>query len=658
MAILPMQKIRLALSQSDTSRVLEAIQKLGVIEFRKSNLESLQSQQQTDFEYSYAASRLDFAVSFLSQYEKQSMVSKILEGTAVHTSEEDILKTVEAFDATPVITEAQHLEERLNKIEARRRELNEEELAIQPWVGLSIDLSQELVTDRTTTTLLRIDPNTISEFEQSLGEADLDVHIENVAEEAYRLTYLTEDEESVQNIFNRLSIEIVTLPNKEGTPKEALRAISEERQELTQEHEACIEQAQSLTEHLPNLRKLADYMHWKEQSTALIYDHGRSSSSVHVFEGWCPKRELDQLYHTIDEITHAFTLEHIEPAENEEPPVAIENKKRIRPFETVTNLYGVPTYKDIDPTPFFSGFFFISFGLCLTDVGYGIFLSILTGLIMLLYRVPRGMKQLLTLLFYGGIASTIVGLFFGGYFGINMNLMPEVLQNLQYFDPIASPLPFFYLTLAIGFAQIYLGLILDVVRSKRNGELNEGIMDSGPWLLLLAGVALYIGDMVQVLPSSPLYLWTIITGVVALVLTQGRKESNIFAKGFKGVLSLYGAIDYFSNVLSYSRLLALGLATSALAFSVNLIATMLRDMVPVVGLLVMVLVLLVGHSFNLIINVLGAFIHTARLQFVEFFGKFIQGTGNVFQPFERIERNVALDEVIITEQKPTSADSG
>ncbi|MEX1026950.1 MAG: V-type ATPase 116kDa subunit family protein [Candidatus Paceibacterota bacterium] len=637
-----MQKIRLIISRDDAPQVLEDIQRLSSVEFRDHELDAFSFEEQTSFEYSYNASRLDFVVSFLARYENQGIMSKILEGSTVHTNEDEIFETARTFTADPIIKEAQQLEERLNTIEIKRKELHDEELLLSGWTDLTVDLDQQLQTEMTTTTLLRVPAGTIHDFELALAQADLDIHLEQAGEDAYRLTYLNEDAETVQEIFTTLSIETVSLPRRSGTPRDALRAINDERQELAREHSASTQRARELTEHLPQLRKLADYMHWKDEQVSLVHRHGKASPYVYVFEGWCPVRDLDQLYYTIDRSTHAFVLEHLETKEGEEPPVAIENPKSFRPFESVTRLYGVPGYRDLDPTLFLSGFFFIFFGLCLTDVGYGIFLSTVTGLIMLLYRVPDALKQLLKLLFLGGIASILVGLFFGGYFGVDIAHMPSVLRSFAYFDPINEPLPFFYLTLVVGFIQVAVGLILNIVRARKNKELKEGLLDNGPWLALFLGVALVIGGMVAVLPASPLYVWLIWAAVAALILTQGRHQKSLIGKGLKGLLSLYDSVGYFSDVLSYSRLLALGLATSALAFSINMIGALVNDIVPVLGPLLMVIVLIVGHTFNLVVNVLGAYIHTARLQFVEFFGKFITGSGQEFRPFQREQQHVTL----------------
>ena len=137
-------------------------------------------------------------------------------------------------------------------------------------------------------------------------------------------------------------------------------------------------------------------------------------------------------------------------------------------------------------------------------------------------------------------------------------------------------------------------------------------------------------------------LYDVYIAVGLLILTQGRREKTIVMKLLKGVLSLYDSVSFFSDILSYSRILALGLATSALAFAINLIATIAKDMIPVVGTAVMVVILIVGHVFNVGINVLGAFIHSARLQFVEFFGKFITASGRPFAPFRQRGRYITI----------------
>jgi V/A-type H+-transporting ATPase subunit I len=279
---------------------------------------------------------------------------------------------------------------------------------------------------------------------------------------------------------------------------------------------------------------------------------------------------------------------------------------------------------------------------------YGIIMFVLIALVLMKYKIQKEMKMLLMLLMFGGLASAVIGLFFGGYFGIDMGIISEkvpFLGKIQYFDPIGNPLPIFYLSLVLGFIHVVFGVILKIVREAKNNNLKGGLLDQVPWLGLFLTIALAVASAVNLI-TLPAHTVSVLAGVsvISIILTQGRSQKNIFMKGLMGTLSLYDVIGYFSDTLSYSRLLALGLATSALAFSINMIALLVRDLIPVVGPIAMVVVLVIGHSFNLLVNTLGAFIHSARLQFVEFFGKFILGTGVEFKPFAQLERNVILEE--------------
>ena len=637
-----MQKIRLLVHRDHASSVLERIQKIGAVELRDPSV-TLAEETRTDFDANYEASRLDTAIDFLSRYEDVGTISKVLEGVSVHTNAASIEKTAHSYDYDPIVSEVQDIEAAIGRIDGERKELESEERTLRDCAALSIDIRDTRSTEYTHTYLLSVPDKIQQAFKDAITRSITPTHYERIGDHTFLLTVLQRHTDGTEALITEYGVETVTLPNRSGTPREALAAITERRQQLERDREDLEARAAALTTHLPQLRMVADYMHWKKERTEALYEHGRVTDRVVVFEGWCPHQEMDRLYHTIDSVTHAFELQQIESTDGEEPPVAIQNGTALLPFESVTRLYGMPSPRDLDPTLFLSGFFFISFGLCLTDVGYGIFLALVTGLILLLYRTQRGLTHLLALLMLGGIASVLVGLFFGGYFGVSMEYMPQWARDLQYFDPINAPLPFFYLTLIVGFLQIVAGTVIDIARQARNGSFTDGLLDNGPWLLFFLGIALYIGGAVAVIPASSVYVWIIGAAVIALILTQGRKKDSWLMKAFSGVMSLYNTVDYFSDVLSYSRLLALGLATSALAFSVNMIAVLLRDMVPVIGPLVMVIMLVVGHTFNLVVNVLGAYIHTARLQFVEFFGKFLSGTGKAFEPLARVERNVTLD---------------
>lgn len=453
-------------------------------------------------------------------------------------------------------------------------------------------------------------------------------------------------------ILSRLGYEEVQLPKRRGTPREELirieRAKNKEEQIIAKTQEAI----RSILPHLPKLKILSDAMLWrKDKHNVLTAASG--TKHVLVFEGWCPKKEVKILQKKIAEKTKRFVLERIQPEEGEEPPIALENSKNIKPFETITRLYGLPGYRELDPTAYLAGFFFVFFGLCLTDVFYGLFIFFLTAFVLHKYRVPSNVRPLVQLLMFGGLASAIIGIFFGGYFGIASDQIPSWARVVQIFNPLENPLPIFYLSLGLGFVQIMFGIFLKMLTSIKNGCIKDGILDEGPWLLFFA-VLVWLGASTAVenfSGSREIALLALYSTIVLLVVTQGRKEKSVFMQLFKGIIGLYNIVGYFSDVLSYSRLLALGLATSALGFAVNLIAGIVNDMIPYVGFIFATLILVIGHTFNLAINSLGAFIHSARLQFVEFFGKFMTGGGRGFDPFERKQRYIAFEEKSATPRR-------
>ena len=272
----------------------------------------------------------------------------------------------------------------------------------------------------------------------------------------------------------------------------------------------------------------------------------------------------------------------------------------------------------------------------------------LTGVVLLRYKIQHGMKQLLTMLFFGGLGSFIVGFMFGGYLGISPEVIHPALVSLQLFNPITDPLPVFYMSLAFGFVHISFGIVLDIVRSINAKDTLNGVLNNVPWLLMFALLFTMVLAQIHLFPEAVngfvLASWGMgALGVAVLIMvTQGRNGTNIFSKLATGVLSLYSGVNYLSDLLSYSRLLALGLATGALAFSINLIAGFIAGDSLGIGTFFAVIVLIFGHTLNVTLSVLGAFIHSARLQFVEFFSKFVTGTGRAFNAFRKKERYVIM----------------
>jgi len=647
MAIVEMEKLRLYVHKSVSTGVFRVIQKLGVVEFTEiKNTQHLEQAEKNVFEFNYVSSRLDFAIEFLSRWEDRGKrverIKRTLEGDKIFTTDKEAEETANTFYFNDIIDGVQDLEEKMNDADAKLKDLQTEKIILEDWTLLDMALSTPLETKTTKTIFLTGQKEELDMLSLALKEEDILHNTESINQEHFILTIFKEDLDVFSKKAGERELELVELPKRRGAPAEEIERIERaiiKNEKIKYELE---KQARILAENLPKLKIVGDRIFWKKEKHNLL-SSAYKKNDVLVFEGWCPKMHTANLEKTIGDITKLFVLENIMPEEGEKPPVEIRNSAIVKPFETITRLYGLPGNKDLDPTPFLAGFFFIFFGLSLTDVGYGLLLFIVTATLLIFFKIPKATVPLLSLIMLGGISSFAIGMLFGGYLGIDMQYLPVWAQKIQMFDPIANPLPVFYMALAFGVIQIVFGLLLKIIRDIKMGEMKDGLLDQGPWLALIFSLLLFgASKMGLVLALSPLPLWLVYGSLGSLVLTQGRKEATVIKKFFMGLLSLYNSINFFSDILSYSRLLALGLATSALAFAVNLIAGMASG-VPYVGGVLVVVILVVGHLFNLVVNLLGAFIHSARLQFVEFFGKFITDGGRNFNPFKREERYVVVE---------------
>ena len=638
-----MSKIRLAIYRPVTDRVLAVIQKLGVIEFTQIPFKEadLSQWEPETFSLSYKTASLENAVELLRQYTKHPVIKSALEGLKEPVTENEIEQIVNHFSAEPILNQISHWETNLNRLEAETKALTEQKYELWPWENWNKSLDKPRKTRYTVEITAQGSTSDRDELVDRLADLKTPVAWETVGEKAIAIYCLKKDEDQILNQIKEFNLDIITLPVMPGRVSDALERIERDLEIITHHRAAIDEELTGLSRYLPELQVLADYYKWQKDCHDIQSTAGFSHKAV-FFEGWCPTESIKTIKKAISKITPRFDLEEINS--DHEPPLEIRNHSLIEPFESVTRLYGMPGSKDLDPTLFLAGFFFLFFGLSLTDVGYGLILAGLSAWLIYWYRLPKATKSLVALMLLGGISSILIGLAFGGFFGLDTGNWPAWLQAWQIFDPIDNPLPIFYLVLALGVCQIIAGLILAIVRDVQNKKPMQGWLDNGPWLLAFGVIGLHGLNTLGWLNWPEMLLISLTVIVVAfLVITQGRHESHWLSKLGKGILSLYGFVGYLSDILSYSRLLALGLATTALAFSVNMIAELAIEIIPIGGAVVAGIIVFLGHGFTIIVNVLGAFVHSARLQFVEFFKGFLTGAGRPFHPFNRDERYISLE---------------
>lgn len=381
------------------------------------------------------------------------------------------------------------------------------------------------------------------------------------------------------------------------------------------------------------LRTYYDYL-TSELDTESILNNTLQTESSFLINGWVAENAQEQVVTLLKNINRKIQIKVNDAKEFDTPPVLISNPKIIRPYQSITNLYGEPGLRDIDPNYFVAFFYFLFFGLMIGDIGYGIIMFATALIVLLVFKPQRGAKDLIAIICMGGISAVLWGIFFGSFFGaetsdgILKSIFPAAVIN-----PIEDALVFLVLALALGVAHIIVGLVLKFYNLLRQHRIIDALCDALVRIVLFAGLIMFaIGLMVEqfaVLKTVGMVI--AVSAVVLIVLTAGRKNKGIFGKITGGFGGLYSLINYASDILSYARLFGLGLVGAVIAMVANLMGGMLIG-IPILGWPLGILVAIFFHIFNLAIGLLSAYVHNARLQFIEFFGKFYEGGGRTFVP--------------------------
>jgi V/A-type H+-transporting ATPase subunit I len=359
------------------------------------------------------------------------------------------------------------------------------------------------------------------------------------------------------------------------------------------------------------------------------------SNSAFILEGWVRSDQLDLVEQAIKGVTDAYYIEFTDPKEDETPPTVVKNNKFNSQFEAITNMFSLPNYRGIDATPLMAPFYLLFFGLMLSDSGYGLVLYILCKLYLWLKKPKGTFGQIVRVIAWGGLSTVVCGFFVGTFFGLSWNKVFFGTAEGPFpllFDPLKNTISMLLFCCGLGLLQMMFALGVDAYMKVKSGDAQAAIFDSVSWIFLVVGL---VGILAVPKYSAPFLVLALIGGLLIL-LFAGREKKNIFGRLGKGAGALYGVSGYIGDTVSYSRIFAMGLVTGAMGEVFNLLGGMLAGAGSgVVGVLTTILagvVLVVLHGFSLFINTLGTFAHTARLQFVEFFGKFYQTGGIGFKP--------------------------
>ena len=373
------------------------------------------------------------------------------------------------------------------------------------------------------------------------------------------------------------------------------------------------------------------------------------SKRVFFITGYVPADKASGLEKLLSD-RYEVVVEFSEPEDEDDVPVLLHNNGFAAPVEGVIESYSLPGKGELDPSMVVALFYYVLFGLMLSDAAYGLIMIAGTAYCLKKFKnMEEGMKKFMKMFMYCGISTTFWGFMFGSFFGDAVNVIattffnrPDIRLAPLWFEPVSLPMKMLVFSFLLGIIHLFTGLGIKFYSCLKGGSLMDGIYDAIFWYMLVGGGILYLltmsmfTEMLGLTFTLPAAVGTVaavlaMVGLVGIILTSGRESKSWFKRILKGLYGAYGVTSYLSDILSYSRLLALGLATGVISTVFNKMGSMLGNSIP--GVIVFILVFLIGHSLNLAINALGAYVHTNRLQFVEFFGKFYEGGGRKFEPF-------------------------
>jgi V/A-type H+-transporting ATPase subunit I len=514
-------------------------------------------------------------------------------------------------------------DETLRRIAIERSKATAEIESLRPWTAFdasTTDLSELVFAGYALGSLPTAEVESLTtELQSQFPDAELEI-IEPLKEETLVLIlYHKDDQEEISFLLKNHNF--TKQSQVFESPPSRMMAASQERVESLQlERGRVIDVIRSLSKSQDELKLIRDY-YSSEIRKAQVSEQMAHTEHVLLAEGWVTADRVRELESLISSLTREdYAIELTDPVENEDVPVLLKNNYFVEAFEPVTAMYSLPSYYETDPTPVYAPFMFVFFGMMLSDVGYGFFLSAGSFWALKTMDLKESHRKFVKLFFFLGISSAFFGVLYGSYFG-------DVFSGFirpAWLDPASEPLSVLKVAIVMGGIHLFTGLGIKAYNLIKNGHVLDAVFDIGFWYVTLIGAALMLFGPAQIgkLMAG--------AGTIGLVLTQGRENKSIFGKLAGGFFGLYSITGYLGDVLSYSRLLALGLATGLIGSSFNLLARLI-GFSPLV-IVFAVIIFIGGHTFNLLINILGAYVHAVRLQYLEFFGKFYTGGGRAFAP--------------------------
>ena len=657
MAIVKMSKFDLVVFAEQRAKVLKKLQKFKEVNFVDIELHDENGELSKDAvegvtkyvnneELTHIDERLyqlSNAISLIKKYdERKTRLRDVIHGNENYTFDE-LAKKALTYDWKKVSSELNKIGTQYSQIksEISKKYMRYDEIDL--WERLDVN-PKELKNLKKVNTFLGTVPIKLKgTFIDGISELDKTYYeeLKIVKDEVYYLVISSIDEserEKLSEVFKNSSFTVENL-DIDAVPQDYKNELQKKISELKKEKRRLKAKIKTYSEDLTDLQAVYEYMQNKKLRIVESEKLAQTENTI-LIKGWIPTEKASEFEKVVkDEAGDNYYLTFTEADRDDATvPIKLKNGKVASTFENLTGMYAYPRYNEIDPTPLFTPFYILFFGMMGADVGYGLILLLATMFVLKVVNLSSQMRKSVKFFFYLSFSVIFWGFLYGSYFGATIPGMWRLIDPAsQYNDLLVGSIVF-------GVVHIFIGLAIKAYLLIRDGKPLDAVYDVLFWYMALMGGMVYL--VFNLMNLSPVVtnvsMWIMIAGMVGIVLTGGRDAKGIGAKLGGGLYSLYGISSYVGDFVSYSRLMALGLSGGFIASAINMIAGMIGG--NWFGMMFIPVILVAGHLFNMFLSFLGAYVHTSRLMYVEYFGKFYEGGGKPFKDFRTENKYINLDD--------------
>ncbi|SFC78327.1 V-type ATP synthase subunit I [Clostridium uliginosum] len=639
MAIVKMNKFTLLSFESKKDELLEKLQAFSEVEFINLQDENIQEKNEVlkeldkdeiDSEISRwqeQLSKAKFALQFLKDYVPKQSLIKSLRAEKLSLTIKELEEEVLNNNWESIYDKVKQQENKLAMLDNEKTKLQGNVQSLKPYENFNAPLGSLNELKMTAQFLGSIANQYEDALKNDLNDCYLEIISKDNQDTYFFLLAHGDKKEEVEEVlrgfgFSPFKTDEKVLPLKLIQDYNERISIIESEKFLVKEELAGYEEDQDSL-------KLACEYYYNLVNRKAISNNFLKTDKTTLFQGWVPTEKNDRFIQIAQEVLgedYYLNFEEVKEEEIDDVPIKLKNNDLNTSFESVTEMYSLPKYNDIDPTPLLTPFYLVFFGMMVADAGYGLVMLLATLGALKFFNLNEGQKKMTKFFMYLSFPTIMFGLAYGSIFG-------DVIKFKGLIDTNADVMTILVISIVFGVIQIFFGLGIKAYMLIKAGKILDAFYDVGSWVITLVSIGVFGLSGMLGLPdgAKKIAIGAMIFGMIVIVLTQGRTMKSKGGKLAQGLYELYGITSYIGDLVSYTRLMAIGLSGASIAGAIN----MIMKMIPGIGFFIAApLIFVLGQTVNLLLSLLSGYVHTLRLTYVEYFSKFYDGEGRAFEPFK------------------------